>query len=115
MRKIAVDIEAARIEINGVAFELQMSDGDICHAGRAVLARCAALDVNNPDAVRGALEMICGTLDDMLGRGAVAKIMQSRPINMVTALRLLNGVIEDCNARYTAYIRREYLDGVKHA
>lgn len=115
MRKITVETEAAKIEINGIVFEYRMGDGDIYWAGRDVLAKCAALDVSNEGAIIDALNMICGVIDDILGGGAMQKIMGSKPVSMSAALKVLNGIIEDCNARYTAYLRREYTGGGKHA
>lgn len=115
MRKIIVDTEAAKIEINGIVFEYRMSDGEIYWIGRDVPAKCAALDVSNEGVIIDALNMICGAIDQILGNGAMAKIMGGKPVSMSAALKVLNGIIEDCNARYTAYIRREYTGGGKHA
>ena len=111
MRKITVETEAPKIEINGIEFRYRMSDGEVYWAGRDVLAKCAALDVSNESAILDALNMTCGVIDHILGNGAMAKIMAGKPVNMSTALKVLNGIIEDCNARYTAYLRREYTGG----
>lgn len=115
MRKITVETEAPKIEINGIEFQYRMGDGDIYWAGRDVLAKCAALDVSNEGAIIDALNMICGVIDDILGGGAMLKIMGGKPVSMSAAMKIFNGIIEDCNARYTAYIRREYTGGGKHA
>lgn len=111
MRKITVETDSPKIEINGIVFEYRMSDGEVYWAGRDVLAKCAALDIGNEGAILDALDMICGVIDQILGIGAMAKIMGSKPVSMSAALKVLNGIIEDCNARYTAYIRREYTGG----
>lgn len=111
MRKITVETDAPKIEINGIVFEYWMSDGEVYWAGRDVLAKCAALDVSSEGAIIEALNMTCGAIDHILGNGAMAKIMGGKPVNMSTALKVLNGLVEDCNARYTAYLRREYTGG----
>lgn len=111
MRKITVETKAPKIEINGIEFQYRMSDGDIYWAGRDVLAKCVALNVDDHAAVADAIGMVCSTIDDVLGRGSMEKIMQGRAVSMSAALKVLNGIIEDCNARYTAYIRREYTGG----
>lgn len=115
MRKITVETDAPKIEINGIVFEYRMSDGEVYWAGRYVLAKCAALDISNEGAIIDALNMICMVIDDILGRNAMSKIMNGKPVSMSAALKVLNGILEDCNARYTAYIRREYTGGGKHA
>lgn len=115
MRKIVVDTELPKIEINGIEFQYRMGDGEIYWAGRDVLAKCAALDISNESAIVNALGMICDVIDQILGPGAMLKIMGGKPVSMSTALKVLNGIIEDCNARYTAYLRREYTGGGKHA
>ena len=115
MRKIVVDTELPKIEINGIKFQYRMGDGSVYWAGRDVLAKCAALDISNESAIIDALNMICAVIDDILGRGAMQKIMGEKPVSMSTALKVLNGILEDCNARYTAYLRREYTGGGKHA
>lgn len=111
MRKITVETEAPKIEINGIEFRYRMADGDIYWAGRDVLAKCAALDISDEHAIMDALNMICEVIDQIIGDGAMAKIMGGKPVSMSTALKVLNGIIEDCNARYTAYLRREYTGG----
>jgi hypothetical protein len=111
MRKITVETEAPKIEINGIVFEYRMSDGEIYWMGRDVLAKCVALNISNESAILDALNMICGAIDHVLGNGAMAKIMDGKPVSMNAALKVLNGIIADCNARYTAYLRREYTGG----
>ena len=115
MRKITVETELPKIEINGIEFQYRRSVGEIYWIGRDVLAKCAALDVSNEGAIIDALNLICMAIDDILGMGAVQKIMGGKPISMSAALKLLNGIIEDCNARYTAYLRREYTGGGERA
>lgn len=111
MRKITVETELPKIEINGIEFQYRRSDGEIYWVGRDVLAKCAALDVTNEGAIIEALNMICSAIDHILGDNAMMRIMQGKPVSMSTALKVLNGIIEDCNARYTAYLRREYTGG----
>lgn len=115
MRKITVETELPKIEINGIEFQYRMGDGEIYWAGRDVLAKCAALDISNEGAIIDALNMICAAIDDILGRGTIQKIMNGKPVSMSAALKIMNGILEDCNARYTAYLRREYTGGGKHA
>lgn len=115
MRKITVETELPKIEINGIEFQYRRSDGEIYWIGRDVLAKCAALDVSNEGAIIEALNLICMAIDDVLGIGTMQKIMDGKPVGMSTALKVLNGIIEDCNARYTAYIRREYTGGGERA
>lgn len=111
MRKITVETDSPKIEINGIVFEYRMSDGEVYWSGRDVLAKCAALDVSNDGAILDALGMICSVIDSILGKGAMQKIMGDKPVSMSAALKVLNGIIEDCNSRYTAYIQREYTGG----
>lgn len=111
MRKITVETDAPKIEINGIVFEYRMSDGEVYWTGRDVLAKCAALDVSSEGAIIDALNMICSAIDSILGKGAMQKIMGDKPVGMSAALKVLNGIIDDCNARYTAYIQREYTGG----
>ena len=115
MRKISVEIEAPKVEINGIVFEVQASDGDIYRMGRETVAKCMALNVEDADAVRKVIESICETIDYALGKGAVVRIAQGKPININAALKLLNAIVEDCASRYRPYVQNEYLRGGKHA
>ena len=115
MRKITVETDSPKIEINGIVFEYRMSDGEVYWAGRDVLAKCAALDISNESAIIDALNMICDVIEQILGHGAMLKIMNGKPVSMRAALKVLNGIIDDCNARYPAYIRREYTGGGERA
>ena len=115
MRKITVETEAPKIEINGIEFQYRMGDGEIYWAGFDVLAKCAALNVDDHSAVMYAIGMVCSVIDDAIGPGAMAKIMQGRPVFMHIAIKVLNGIMDDCMSRYSAYIRREYTGGRKNA
>ncbi len=109
MRKSAANAENLMIEIHGVRFELQMSDGDIYAAGRHVLEDCARLRVTDEDAVHEMIWRICGLIDDALGEGAITKIVRGRAVTLMSALSILNIIVQTCAARYQEYIRREYL------
>ncbi len=113
MRKLAFDSKMPKIEIGGMMFELRMSDGDVYAAGRDVVAECAHLQTGNPWAVRAVIERICGMIDEALGSGAMAKIAQGKPVSLAFALKVFNGIVESCSARYSNYIRREYLPAQK--
>lgn len=112
MQKI-VNVEMPKIEIGGMEFELRMSDGDVYAAGRDVVAECAHLQTGDPWAVRIVIERICGVIDEALGSGAMAKIAQGKPVSLAFALKVFNGIVESCAARYSNYIRREYLPSRK--
>ncbi len=114
MRKITVDFEAPKIEINGIVFKMRLSDGEIYRAGRRAVTECVQLNVEDPAAVEKAIKNICGTIDDALGIGAMARIADGRPVNINTALKVLNAIIEDCAGRYSPYVQREYLSGGAH-
>lgn len=115
MRKITVETEAPKIEINGIEFQYRMGDGEISWMGRDVLAKCVTLNVDDHAAVADAIGMVCSMIDDVLGHVSMEKIMQGRPVSMNAALKVLNGILADCNSRYAAYIRREYTGGRKNA
>lgn len=103
--------ETPKIEIDGKAFEIRQSDGEIYHSGREVLAKCLKLDVSNPDAVLMVLKEICSVIDDALGAGAMKQIVGDTPVSLPFALKVLNMIVRECGERYAGYIRREYLGG----
>ena len=109
MRKIVASAAMPKVELDGMAFEVRMSDGDVYAAGRGVVAECAQLRVDDPWAVRIAIERICGVIDSALGDGAMLKIAQGKPVSLAFALKVFNAIVESCAARYQAYIRQEYL------
>lgn len=114
MRKIKVNVERPKIEINGIAFEMHMSDGDIYHAGRAIAAACLRLNAADETAVLKTIQGVCGVVDDALGAGAMKRIIGDTPVSLPAALKVLNAIVKDCGARYAEYIRREYAGGAQH-
>lgn len=101
--------EMPGIEIEGMTFELRMSDGDVYAAGRRVLEDCARLRVIDEFAVKDMIWRICGLIDDALGDGAMAKIAGGRAVTLMFALSVLNVIVQTCAARYQEYIRHEYI------
>lgn len=114
MRKIKVDVERPRIEINGIAFEMRMSDGEIYHAGRAVAAACLRLNVADETAVLKTIQNVCSVVDDALGAGAMKRIFGNTPVSLPAALKVLNAIVKDCSDRYAEYIRGKYTGGARH-
>lgn len=114
MKTSMVQMDMPKIEINGKAFELKQSDGDVNHNAREALAQCARLNTRDPDAVLTVLKEICGVIDDALGAGAVKQIVGDKPVSLPMALKILNTIIETCNARYKKYIQDEYLRGERN-
>lgn len=112
MRSITVNLEPVNISINGMEFTLLKSDGEIAALGRDAMARCAALDIGNPDAVRACLAWICAEIDEILGSGSVAKLIGNKPVSMIAALKLLNGLTAASAEAYREYLRREYLHDI---
>jgi len=111
MKKNMAYGDASKIIVDGIEFEVKMSDGDVYAAGRAVLAECLKLDVTDECTVLNVLQNLCGFIDDALGAGAMKRIVGETPVSLPMALKILNEIIKTCSDRYAAYIRGEYLGG----
>jgi uncharacterized protein YoxC len=87
--------EKKSIEINGQVFELLKSDIDIMDNAAQLRAKCNKLTSKKNakgdglDEIVGAVKSVISFIDEVLGSGAVASIMQGRSICIVDALRLL--------------------------
>ncbi len=96
MEKITYEFQPApSLEVNGQAFELQMSDADIFDRALKIGAKYARINEKTPPAqVLKAVRECAGVVDEMLGEGAMRKISGGKPVRMADALRVMTLIAE---------------------
>lgn len=113
MRSYTANTEPIRIRINDMEFELLKADGVAQAQIMQYLAELAPLKLGDPEQAERALRMGCNILDEILGSGASFRIFGNTPVSFGRLMPLMMQIARDCAREYRAYIKNEYLEGVK--
>ncbi len=91
MEKITYEFQPTpSLEVNGHAFELQMSDADIFDRALAIKGKYRRLGKNpNPEKVMRAVRECSALVDGILGHGAMERISGGKPVRMADAVNLM--------------------------
>ena len=113
MREINLPIETAKIKINGMVFELHMSDLDIYNRAQEIHQKFQKYnerptDSFPPEEVLADCNELAGFLDSMLGEGAVARISKGKPVRMAMLFRWIDVIAEDAASHYAELIEGEH-------
>lgn len=93
MRQITFSVgENPKIMVNGVEYEVLMTDAAIMQMVRNIREKCAAPDAGqNPmDYVLETINVIRIGIEKIIGKGAVKKITGGKEIGLEAAIKLLN-------------------------
>ncbi|MDO4541496.1 MAG: hypothetical protein Q4C00_01520 [Bacillota bacterium] len=108
MKKLTIEFEQPQIEVNGIVFDLQKSDGDIFQKAMDIEKKYEDLNADNEEEVLAALREVTAYIDEMLGSGAMAKISGGKPIGMVKSIEVMSLIAQACYETYNEKIVEEY-------
>ncbi len=111
MRSYTVNAEPVKLSVNGIVFELLVSDAMAQAQIMDYLAQTAALRVASPSDVETVLRAGCNLIDSILGGGACLRIFGKTPVSLGHIISLLTQICNDCAAAYKSYLKKEYLEG----
>lgn len=111
MRSYTVNTEPVKVSVNGIAFELIVSDAMAQAQIMEYLANTGALRITSPADVETVLRAGCNLIDSILGGGACVRIFGKTPISLGHILSLLMQIGKDCASAYRKYLETEYLEG----
>lgn len=103
MRKLTLSpISTPALEINGIKFELKMSDIEIMSMANSVRQKYAALaeGKHSADEVLEAVQEVAGVIDRILGENATKAISNGKPVSMATGLNWLGEIAQAAMAEY---------------
>ena len=105
--------ELEQIEINGDVFDIHKSDIDILNKGAEISARFSKIDITdtnpkNVELIRGLANEVKAYIDEILGKGAVAKICKGKPVSTKAACDLLTAICGKIGEQSDEYIDEKY-------
>jgi len=103
MKKITFELpKRQQVEINGQVFDIKKSNRDILTKTAEYQNKSAALLVSgsSADDAVAFVDSVISFIDDILGKGAVSKIMNGAPIDIILAIELMTLV---CKASFEGY------------
>lgn len=109
MRELTFNFGNPQIKINGVVFDLQKSDIEICEMVKAAQRRLQSMDKANSDAVLSACKATAEDIDAILGHGALATLSGGRPVGIMQQIELLIQIASAGTQSYMDYVKAEYL------
>lgn len=117
MKKLQFTLpEYKQLEINGHVFDILKADADILEKAQGYRNKYSKFagkqSVTDEDLreVVAAIKDIISYIDEILGAGAVKKIVQERPLSIADAIQLLSMVCKGVIEEYNASIKDKYDD-----
>lgn len=112
MIKITLPVENPQIEINGIVFDLQMSDMEIVKRATELqkqyqkYAERPATDFATEEIIEDC-QTACAFLDEMLGDGSTKRLSHGRPVRLQLMIRWITRVAEAMSASYAEAVASE--------
>lgn len=108
MQKLTFDFAPQQIEINGIVFDIRVSDAEIIQTALDTAEEFKALATDDPAAVLAAVARCQSYIDAMLGEGALASIANGRPVNLVSAIKIMTEIALTVVSTYNQKIEDDY-------
>ena len=108
MKKLNFDIPQPQIEINGEIYNILKSDADIFEAALDLEKRCRAIDKSDTEQILDACKKVQAFIDDILGKGALAKIAAGKPVSLMKGIEIMLALANAAVESYAGYIKEEY-------
>lgn len=107
---LTIDIVQPVLTINGVAFDVRMSDADILTRALQLTEKYEGADVLDALTVQAVYEEYRAFIDDVLGDGALDKIRKGKPIWVLQLQKIAIQIASAAAASYDGYVDEEYAD-----
>jgi len=113
MIKITLPVENPQIEINGIVFDLQMSEVEIMARANELQKKWSEkysekpASEFTPEQIIPDMQEACSFIDEMLGAGATKRLSHGRPVRLQLMIRWITRVAEAAAATYAEAVTGE--------
>ena len=108
MKDHRINFDSPTVMINGEIYPILQSDVDVMESALEIQNMAQSLDRANPEAIVGAVIKIRDWADATLGKDALAKIANGKPIGIVQAMGVVTAVMEAVSETYESRVLAEY-------
>ena len=97
-----------KIKVDGHVFELKMSDVGIMEVALAMRRKYENEPLDGSEAIVNASQDVAGTIDRILGDGAVKLLADGKPIGLAMMLRWMNTIAYGAVEAYAEELEARY-------
>lgn len=108
MKDHRINFDSPTVMINGEIYPILQSDVDVMESALEIQNMAQSLDRANPEAIVGAVIKIRDWADATLGKDALARIANGKPIGIVQAMGVVTAVMEAVSETYESRVLAEY-------
>lgn len=96
MKEITLTYEKPQIKINGIVFDLQMSDFEIVQYCVSIFEKNKGIEKKqlSPQHMQTTLAELSGMVDKVLGEGATAKLAKGHPVSLKMSMEWLASILK---------------------
>ena len=107
---LTIDIVQPTLCINGITFDVRMSDADILTRSLKLAAEYEDADITDAPTVQAVYAAYWAFIDDVLGEGALDQIRKGKPIWVTQLQTIAIQIAAAAAASYDEYVDEEYAD-----
>lgn len=108
--ELTIVIEQPTLCVNGITFDVRMSDADILTRSIALSDKYDGADITDAPTVQAVYADYWAFIDDVLGEGALEQIRAGKPIWVRQLQNIAIEIASAAAASYDAYVNEEYAD-----
>ena len=108
MKDHRIDFDSPSVMINGKVYPILQSDVDVMESALEIQNMAVSLDRSSPEAIVKAVISIREWADKTLGRDALVKIADGKPIGIVQAMGVVSAVMEAVSETYETRVLSDY-------
>jgi hypothetical protein len=108
--ELTIVIEQPTLCVNGITFDVRMSDADILTRSIALGDKYDGADITDAPTVQAVYADYWTFIDDVLGEGALEQIRKGKPIWVQQLQRIAIQIASAAAASYDEYVDEEYAD-----
>lgn len=104
MRELTLRVESPRITVNGIAFDMLLSDVELYMQIHNLFTRLSVAggETASPESVLAATREAVALVEAALGEGAVRRIAGEKPVSLPLALEWLGAMAAETAEHYVA-------------
>ena len=108
--ELTIDITQPVLTINGITFDVRMSDADILTRSLELVAKYEGADITDALTVQAVYAAYWSFIDDVLGEGALDQIRKGKPFWVQQLQKIAIQIAAAAAASYDEYVDDEYAD-----
>lgn len=109
MKEITLDRPGpVKIKVDGHVFELKMSDVGIMEVALAMRRKYENEPLDGAEAIVSASQDVAGTIDRILGEGAIELLAGGQPVGLTLTLQWMNDIARGAVEAYAEELEARY-------